>query len=139
MNKRKIIQKALPYMVLSIIGIMFFIPLLWVIFASFDAHATLSIEWPDEFTLENYTQLLTDPEILRSFVIGVFLSLVSSLVLIFCSALAAYPLSRYHLKHKNSMILTILFMSGLPMTAIMVPVYQLFVFFVFQLLFHTND
>ncbi|TQS74268.1 carbohydrate ABC transporter permease [Ornithinibacillus gellani] len=129
MNKRKIIQKALPYMVLSIIGIMFFIPLLWVIFASFDAHATLSIEWPDEFTLENYTQLLTDPEILRSFVIGVFLSLVSSLVLIFCSALAAYPLSRYHLKHKNSMILTILFMSGLPMTAIMVPVYQLFVFF----------
>src|SRR5699024_2940388 len=42
---------------------------------------------------------------------------------------AAYPLSRFHLKHKNSIILTILFMSGLPMTAIMVPVYQMFVFF----------
>lgn len=129
MVKKKTIQKALPYIVLSMIGIMFFIPLLWVIFASFDAHATLSIEWPEEFTFENYTQILTDTEIIRSFIIGIFLSLVSSLVLVFCSALAAYPLSRYHLKHKNSMILTILFMSGLPMTAIMVPVYQLFVFF----------
>ncbi|MBD1221260.1 carbohydrate ABC transporter permease [Virgibacillus halodenitrificans] len=129
MITKKFIQKALPYLVLSIIGIMFFIPLLWVIFASFDTHATLSIKLPEEFTLDNWKKILTDFEILRSFGIGVFLSLVSSIVLVFCSALAAYPLSRYHIKHKNSVILTILFMSGLPMTAIMVPVYQLFVFF----------
>lgn len=129
MINKKNIQLALPYIVLSIIGIMFFIPLLWMIFASFDAHATLSIEWPEEFTLDNWSQVIMDKEILRSFGIGVFLSLVSSVVLVTFSALAAYPLSRYHLKHKNSVILTILFMSGLPMTAIMVPVYQLFVFF----------
>lgn len=108
---------------------MFFIPLLWMIFASFDAQATLSIEWPEEFTLDNWSQVIMDIEILRSFGIGVFLSLVSSIVLVTFSALATYPLSRYHLKHKNSVILTILFMSGIPMTAIMVPVYQLFVFF----------
>lgn len=129
MINKKNIQLALPYIVLSIIGIMFFIPLLWMIFASFDAQATLSIEWPEEFTLDNWSQVIMDIEILRSFGIGVFLSLVSSIVLVTFSALAAYPLSRYHLKHKNSVILTILFMSGLPMTAIMVPVYQLFVFF----------
>ncbi|WP_217589115.1 carbohydrate ABC transporter permease [Lentibacillus saliphilus] len=129
MFSKKRLQTALPYIILTIIGIMFFIPLLWMLFASFDAHATLSIEWPEEFTLDNWTQLLTDPDILRAFAIGVFLSLGSSLLLVFVSALAAYPLSRYHLKHKNSIILTILFMSGLPMTAIMVPVYQLFVFF----------
>lgn len=129
MITKKRIQNSLPYIVLSIIGIMFFIPLLWMIFASFDKDATLSIEWPEKFTFENWTAVLGDPGILRSLAIGVFLSLVSSIVLVVVSALAAYPLSRYHLKHKNSMILTILFMSGLPMTAIMVPVYQLFVFF----------
>ncbi|WP_077328610.1 carbohydrate ABC transporter permease [Virgibacillus siamensis] len=129
MFNKKFLQKALPYIVLSIIGVMFFIPLLWMVFASFDSHPTLAIELPEEFTFTNWTEILTDPGILRSFVIGIFLSLVSSLVLVIASALAAYPLSRYHLKHKNSIILTILFMSGLPMTAIMVPVYQLFVFF----------
>lgn len=129
MNFKKRIQTMLPYIILSIIGLMFFIPLLWMIFASFDANATLAIEWPEEFTFENYTELFSDPEIWIAFAIGVFLSLGSSIVIVVVSALAAYPLSRFHIKHKNSIILTILFMSGLPMTAIMVPVYQLFVFF----------
>lgn len=129
MNFKKRLQIALPYIVLSVIGLMFFVPLLWMIFASFDANATLAIEWPEEFTFDNYTELFTDPEIWRAFAIGLFLSLGSSFVIVLVSALAAYPLSRFHIKHKNSIILTILFMSGLPMTAIMVPVYQLFVFF----------
>lgn len=129
MSFRKQLQNALPYIVLSLIGIMFFIPLLWMVFASFDANATLAIEWPKEFTFDHWTNLFTDPDIYRAFVIGVFLSLGSSLVIVIVSALAAYPLSRFHIKHKNSIILTVLFMSGLPMTAIMVPVYQLFVFF----------
>src|SRR5699024_3815617 len=129
MSFTKRIQIALPYIILSIIGIMFFISLLWLIFASFDASATLAIELPKEFTLDHWTQLFTDPDILRAFVIGIFLSLGSSIVIVLVSALAAYPLSRFHLKHKNSIILTILFMSGLPITAIMVPVYQMFVFF----------
>jgi len=129
MRIKKKIYVALPYIILSLIGIMFFIPLLWMIFASFDANATLAIEFPKEFTLENWTQLFTDPGILRAFAIGIFLSLGSSILIVIVSALAAYPLSRFHLKHKDSIILSILFLSGLPMLAIMVPVYQLFVFF----------
>lgn len=129
MRIKKQLYVALPYIILSLIGIMFFIPLLWMIFASFDVNATLSIGLPTEFTLDHWTQLFTDPDILRAFAIGVFLSLGSSLVIVIVSALAAYPLSRFHLKHKDSIILSILFLSGLPMAAIMVPVYQLFVFF----------
>jgi|SRR5690625_245408 len=129
MRIKKQITVALPYIILSIIGIMFFMPLLWMIFASFDVNATLAIELPKEFTFDHWTQLFTDPDILRAFAIGIFLSLGSSIVIVVVSALAAYPLSRFHLKHKDSIILSILFLSGLPMAAIMVPVYQLFVFF----------
>ncbi|MBU5468221.1 carbohydrate ABC transporter permease [Virgibacillus sp. MSJ-26] len=129
MRIKKQITVALPYIILSIIGIMFFMPLLWMIFASFDVNATLAIEFPKEFTFDHWTQLFTDPDILRAFAIGIFLSLGSSIVIVVVSALAAYPLSRFHLKHKDSIILSILFLSGLPMAAIMVPVYQLFVFF----------
>ena len=41
--------------------------------------------------------------------------------------LAAYPLSRYQFRAKRPFLLTILFATGLPITAIMVPVYGLFV------------
>src|SRR5699024_3116027 len=95
MSFKKRLQVALPYIILSLIGIMFFVPLLWMIFASVDANATLAIEWPKEFTLEHWTQLFTDPDIYRAFAIGIFLSLGSSLVIVTVSGLAAYPLSRF--------------------------------------------
>jgi len=44
-----------------------------------------------------------------------------------CATLAAYPLSRSNLRYKRPFLLTILFSTGLPITAIMVPVYGLFV------------
>jgi multiple sugar transport system permease protein len=44
-----------------------------------------------------------------------------------CATLAAYPLSRYRSRLKRPFLVTILFSTGLPITAIMVPVYGLFV------------
>lgn len=44
-----------------------------------------------------------------------------------CAALAAYPLSRFRSRFNRPFLLTILFATSLPITAIMVPVYALFV------------
>ena len=44
-----------------------------------------------------------------------------------CAALAAYPLSRFRSRLNRPFLLTILFATSLPITAIMVPVYALFV------------
>jgi multiple sugar transport system permease protein len=44
-----------------------------------------------------------------------------------CSALAAYPLSRFRSRFNRPYLLTILFSTCLPITAVMVPVYGLFV------------
>ena len=43
------------------------------------------------------------------------------------ATLAAYPLSRYHMRFKRPFLYIILFATGLPITAIMVPVYGVFV------------
>jgi multiple sugar transport system permease protein len=43
------------------------------------------------------------------------------------AALAAYPLSRFSARYNSPLLYTILFASSLPITAIMVPVYALFV------------
>jgi multiple sugar transport system permease protein len=43
------------------------------------------------------------------------------------AGLAAYPLSRFEMKHKKMFMLSMLFMTSLPITTVMVPVYKIFV------------
>ncbi|CDQ38859.1 MULTISPECIES: carbohydrate ABC transporter permease [Virgibacillus] len=127
MKKIKL-EVAVPYIILSVIGVCFLLPLLWVIFASIDENAQQALTLPDKITFTNYTSILSDPANIRSFMIGLGLSLGQSILVVVVGVLAAYPLSRYTQKYKKPFMYTILFMTSLPITAVMVPVYQLFVF-----------
>ncbi|CAH0346491.1 carbohydrate ABC transporter permease [Bacillus sp. CECT 9360] len=122
------LQRILPYAILTAIGILFLLPLLWVLVASVDPNAQQALKSPDSLTASNFTSILTDPAILRSFAIGLFLSFGQAVLVVVVAGLAAYPLSRYALKFKRPFMYTILFMTSLPITAVMVPVYQLFTY-----------
>nr|WP_202456847.1 MULTISPECIES: carbohydrate ABC transporter permease [unclassified Streptomyces] len=110
-----------------VVAAAFVLPLAWVVLSSLDPKADLRVRLPDSLTLDNYDQVLT-PEI-------TFTPLLNSLLLcgggtlltVVCAALAAYPLSRYRSRLNRPFMLTILFATSLPITAIMVPVYALFV------------
>lgn len=125
-------EKIVPYVVLSIIGILFLLPLLWVVLASFDPHAKVSLQIPEKATFENFSAILSDQANQRAFLIGLLLSLGQATLAVVVASLAAYPLSRYQLKYKKPFLYTILFMTALPITAVMVPVYQLFIIFNLQ-------
>ncbi|MWV42341.1 ABC transporter permease subunit [Paenibacillus sp. HJL G12] len=125
-NQRKLIYRILPYIILSFIGICFLLPLLWVLVASVDPNAMQSLKMPKQITAGNYVDVLTSHENQRAFVIGLLMSLGQAVIVVLLALLAAYPLSRYQLKYKKPFMLTILFMTSLPITAVMVPVYQLF-------------
>lgn len=126
--KRIKLEKMLPYIILSAIGIAFLLPLLWVSFASFDPNAQQALTLPDTLTLDNFASILSDPANIRSFLIGLFLSCGQAILVVVVGVLAAYPLSRYTQKYKKPFMYSILFMTSLPITAVMVPVYQLFIF-----------
>lgn len=126
------IEKWIHYIILSILALLFLLPLLWMIFASVDTGAIQSLKVPEKLTLANFTSILTDPSIIRSFFIGLGMSGTQAILVVGLSVLAAYPLSRYQLKFKKSFMMTILFLTSLPMTAVMVPVYQLFLYLKFQ-------
>ncbi|MEU6824332.1 carbohydrate ABC transporter permease [Streptomyces atriruber] len=112
---------------LLVVAVAFILPLAWVVLSSLDPKADLRVRLPDSLTLDNYDKVLT-PEI-------TFTPLLNSLLLcgggtlltVVCAALAAYPLSRYRSRLNRPFMLTILFATSLPITAIMVPVYALFV------------
>jgi multiple sugar transport system permease protein len=113
--------------VLLFVAVLFLAPLLWLVTASFDAHGGLSARLPDQFTLGNFGHVLNWQVGGRPLVNGLFISAGAAVVVIVVAVLAAYPLSRYQLRFRRPFLYTILFTTGLPVTAIMVPVYGLFV------------
>jgi multiple sugar transport system permease protein len=119
-------DKMISYIILVIIAIAFLMPLSWVILASFDTNASLSASIPN-FTVNNYKEVLTSNSNLRSFANGLILSSFVSILVVVLAGLAAYPLSRYEMKHKKLFMISMLFMTSLPITTVMVPVYKIFV------------
>ncbi|MEV7452396.1 carbohydrate ABC transporter permease [Streptomyces nigra] len=112
---------------LLVVAAAFVLPLAWVVLSAMDPHADLRVKLPDGLTLDNFDAVMT-PEI-------TFTPLLNSLLLcgggtlltVACAALAAYPLSRFRSRFNRPFLLTVLFATSLPITAIMVPVYALFV------------
>lgn len=118
--------KVLHYTILTIIAIVFVMPLIWLILASFDSGANQALKFPTSWTLENYKSVLTSEKNLSGFGVGLVISLCQSLIVVVTSCLAAYPLSRYNLCYKKPLMNTILFMTALPTIAVIVPVYKMY-------------
>ncbi|MHC5264110.1 carbohydrate ABC transporter permease [Streptomyces sp. UC4497] len=112
---------------LLLVALTFILPLAWVVLSSVDADANLRVKWPSQLTFGNFDDVLK-PDV-------TFTPLLNSLILcggataltVGCAALAAYPLSRYRSRLNNPFLTTTLFATCLPITAVMVPVYALFV------------
>jgi multiple sugar transport system permease protein len=112
-------------LILAALGAAFFAPLIWLLFTSVDAHAGPALQWP-KLTFSNFTALFNSTR-LQPFVNSFYLAGVSTLVTTVFALLAAYGLSRRHIPLKRGVMLIVLFASGLPINALLVPVYQLFV------------
>jgi multiple sugar transport system permease protein len=105
----------------------FALPLAWVVLSSLDPRADLRVKAPDGLTLDNFDAILTDDITFTPLLNSLILCGGATLLTVICAALAAYPLSRFRSRLNRPFLLTILFATSLPITAIMVPVYALFV------------
>lgn len=125
--KNRIFGKYLPYIILVIIGVLFLLPLIWVVLASFDPNASSALKLPARPSLANYVNVVSKSSNRHAFAIGLIISCLQTIFVVVFSGLAAYPLSRYQMKNKRLFMYTILFMTSLPITAVMIPVYEEFV------------
>lgn len=112
---------------LLVVAVAFVVPLAWLVLASLDANATLRVRPPDEPTLDNFSAVLTDEITFTPMRNSLLLCGGATLLTVVCAALAAYPLSRFRSRFSRPYLLGILFTTCLPVTAVMVPVYGLFV------------
>lgn len=118
---------GLVYALLAGLALVFLLPLLWMVFAAFDSEASLRASPPSSFTLDHFAAVLTPEIVYRPVGNSILICGGAALITVICSVLAAYPLSRYTLRFKRPFLYTVLFATGLPITAIMVPVYGMFV------------
>ncbi|MEU4201678.1 carbohydrate ABC transporter permease [Streptomyces sp. NPDC045470] len=105
----------------------FAVPLAWLVLASLDTEATLRVRVPGSPSLDNFSAVLTDEITFTPMRNSLVLCGSATALTVACAALAAYPLSRYRSRFSRPYLLTVLFATCLPVTAVMVPVYALFV------------
>ena len=114
-------------LVALVIGVSFVIPLAWIVLTSLNPEATVSLQWPGVFSLANFQAVWTIDQTIRPIWNSIIISASTAAITCVAALLAAYPLSRYRMRFRQPFLYTILFGTCLPITAIMVPVYSLFV------------
>lgn len=126
-SPRKKTNRVFVNLVVVLISVSFLLPLVWVVTASFDLEAGLSAAVPKTWSVDNYRAVLTPETTFTPLLNSLFLSASVAVLTVLIAILAAYPLSRYQSRFHGFYLYTILFISGLPITAMMIPVYALFV------------
>nr|WP_108870853.1 carbohydrate ABC transporter permease [Tessaracoccus timonensis] len=110
---------------LIFVGVVFLVPLAWLVLASLDSAPSAQIAAPRSITLKNFAEVFTWELGIQPLINSLLLSLGSSLVTVIVALLASYPLSRYQMRFNQPFLYTVLLTSCLPMSALMVPVFSL--------------
>ena len=110
--------------ILALAALLFLLPMLWMVTACFDAAASQQLKWP-AFTLAQF-KIAFAPDNLHALANSFIISIVATLVATIPAAIAAYSFSRHRIPMKQATLLGILFLSGVPISILIIPIYQLF-------------
>lgn len=128
-TRRKAITAVLAYAVVLASLLFFFLPMLWIIYTSFRTQASIfsGTVFPplDEFTLENYSTILSVTDFPRYFLNSIQIATLVTLASLVCSIIGAYGLSRFDIRGKNLLILGIFSTQMFPQVLLIIPLYLL--------------
>jgi multiple sugar transport system permease protein len=115
------------YVLVTLLGTFFLLPLLWLLTAPFSSQATLSVTLPSPATLGNFRAVFHNQFAVRSLFQNSILQAGGAMLgVTIVAALAAYALSRMVIPGRNVLAyLLILFSSVVTGTAAMVPIFLL--------------
>ena len=125
--RRKIGVAISAYTIVFISMAFFILPLLWIIYCSFRTQASIFtgkvFASLHEFTLENYTTILSVTDYPTYFMNSFKIATMVSLLALISSIAGAYGLSRFKIKGKNAIILGIFSTQMFPQVLLIIPMY----------------
>lgn len=128
-SPRRAPGRLFAYVMLLIVVVAFVAPMLWLLLGSVHSDSALSVQLGSPYTLGNFREVMNGPTLWTPMLNSVLLAGGTAVLSVIAAALAAYPLSRYQMRFRRLFLYTIVFSTGLPITAIMVPVYVMFAHF----------
>jgi multiple sugar transport system permease protein len=114
------------YALLVLLGLFFVLPFVWLVVASFTPNANLGTLWFSGFSLDNFLYIINNGY-MSGFRNSLTLGISTMVLMVVLSSAAGYPLSRYDFPFKNTVMLLILFCTGLPILALIFPLYALYI------------
>ncbi len=129
----------IAYVILCIIALFYLLPFTWLVVSSFNPTASFSLEMPSQFSLANFSTIFSSGLVVRPFTNSLILAVSTMVLAVVLSGLAAYPLSRYPFRGKKILMYVILFASGLPVLALVTPLFAMYVQFNLTDTFYRRD
>jgi multiple sugar transport system permease protein len=118
--------RVVTYLALAVIALAFLLPFAWLVISSVQPASALSAHVTWTFSASNFGAVLNAETIFRPMLNSLIISGGTALLTVLVATFAAYPLSRYQSRFGRSFLYVILFATGLPITAVMVPVYAMY-------------
>jgi multiple sugar transport system permease protein len=109
---------------LALIGGLFLAPLAWIVLASVDADASWALSWPS-FTLAHFHEVVRG-DFLQALLNTFYLSIIATAVSTVAGILGGYALSRRRIPLADELMVAILFLTGIPVAIMIVPVFQVY-------------
>jgi multiple sugar transport system permease protein len=118
-----------------VVGLLFLVPFIWLVVTALTNNGTLGLSLSGGLTAGNFTSLFSSGGAAEAIGEGVGGALLNSLYLsggtmvvtTIVAVLTAYPLSRFRIPGSNILVLAIVFVTGLPIVAVVIPTYDIFV------------
>jgi ABC-type glycerol-3-phosphate transport system permease component len=125
--RNRMVSATLAYVVIFVSLIFFILPMLWIIYTSFRTQASIFtgdvISPIEEYTLENYQTILSVTDFITFFLNSFKIASAVTILSLFCSVIAAYALSRFDFKGKNSLIMGVFSTQMFPQVLLIIPMY----------------
>lgn len=120
------LTRRLPAIVVTVIGIVFLVPFVWLVVAALQSHATLEVSGGGPLTTRNFTSVLHGG-LLSALGNSIYLAVGTTVFTTAIGVVAGYPLSRFPSRLQELFVYLLVFLTSLPVIALMIPAYDFFV------------
>ena len=133
-KKRTEPEKIIAGIILTIVSLIFIVPVIWVFLSAFKLDTELNraggfMILPKTWTLENFKMVLSTTNsrtpVYRWFANSAFVSVIYVILSVIIVSTAAYAFSKLHWKGRDTVFLLILFITSFPPIMSIVPMYKI--------------
>jgi len=129
-NAKKIAGKASLYLIYTFIGLIFFLPFLWMLSTSLKAGGEIFV-YPPKFIpteprWENYVKAVRAIPFLIYFRNSVFITVMAIIGTVLSSSFVAYAFAKLKWRARDKVFFIVLFTAMFPMQVTMIPVFILY-------------